>query len=55
MHGWEEKLKKERAADNTYIVISGKDSFLCLKINDEFIIKYSDGRKITKIDSLIKI
>ena len=55
MKEWELKLIKERAANNRFVVNSDEGLFLCLKINDEFIIKYSNGRKITNIISVTKL
>lgn len=52
---WELKIMADKLKDNAYVVVSAGQSFLCLKVGDDYFVKNDDQTKITKIDSVTKI
>ena len=55
MKDWEIKMATDKSKDNTYVVSSAGQSFLCLKIDGDYFVKNHDQTKLTQIDSVYKL
>ena len=55
MKDWELKLAKDRLKNNTYVVSSAGQAFLCVKVGGDYFVKNDDQTLLTKIDSVYKL
>lgn len=55
MKAWELKIKKDRAKNNTYLVLTDGECWLCNKINGNFIVKTESKVVITEFKKAIKL
>jgi len=53
--GWELRLIADKLKDNSYIVWSAGQSFLCKKVGSDYLVQNKDQTKLTIIDSVTKL